>query len=179
MEEVVVENSNIIIKTLISHPEAFLQWLFAIAALIAVIVAVSIKVYKWIEKYRSARNELDKRELLLDEHTADIKKLEQSYDKLDKKIDKLTDTLTDYVEHSKLDSQAMLRDDILHLYRDCKRQEHQYILDQDIQNYLSLYKRYDANHGNGYVHDIVDPYMRSLPTFLSEEQAKDYFEKNK
>lgn len=51
----------------------------------------------------------------------------------------------------------------------------QYILDQDLQNYISMFDRYSKDHGNGYVHDIVDPYMRSLPVFLSTEQAEEYF----
>lgn len=80
-----------------------------------------------------------------------------------------------HIQDSKLDNQAILRDNISRLYRYIKSSKHQYILDQDLQNYISMFDRYSKDHGNGYVHDIVDPYMRSLPVFLSTEQAEEYF----
>lgn len=42
-----------------------------------------------------------------------------------------------------------------------------------------MYTRYIQDDGNGCVHNTVDPFMRSLPVFLSDEQAMEYFSEEK
>ena len=108
-------------------------------------------------------------------HEKQIEKLDEKYDLLIDKIDRMVTNLDNHIEDSKLDNQAIVRDNISRFYRYIKSSKHQYILDQDLQNYISMFDRYSKDHGNGYVHDIVDPYMRSLPVFLSTEQAEEYF----
>lgn len=104
-----------------------------------------------------------------------ISALNERYDLVIDKLDNIVNSLDAHIKESQLDNQAILRDNISRLYRYIKGCKNQYILDQDLQNYISMFDRYSKDHGNGYVHDVIDPYMRSLPVFLSTEQADEYF----
>lgn len=91
-------------------------------------------------------------------------------------IDRLECQLADHVNESKLDNQAILRNDIMQIYRRVKnRKPHHYILEEELKNYVSLFDRYSKANGNGYVHDIVDPFIRSVPVFLSDTEAEVHF----
>lgn len=91
-------------------------------------------------------------------------------------IDRLECQLSDHVNESKLDNQAILRNDIMQIYRRVKnRKPHHYILEEELKNYASLFDRYSKANGNGYVHDFVDPFVRSVPVFLSDSEAEMHF----
>lgn len=171
-------DSNIILKTIIAHPEEFIQWTIGITAVLTAIALAAVKLHKWIERYRILRNALDEREELIDAHTKKLQILDEKYDLIISKIDNMSDILNRHIEDSKLDNQAILRDGIMRLYRHIKSFKYQYILDQDLQNYVSMFERYSQDDGNGYVHNVVDPFIRGLPVFLSDDQAQEYFETN-
>lgn len=166
---------NIIVETFIAHPEEFVRWIFAILGVVASIVTATVLAYKTIEKYRLRRNELDERTALIHSNTENIEELKDRYDCIIEKMDKISSALDYHIENSRLDNQAMFRNDLITLYRHIKSYKNQYILDQDLQNYISMFDRYTRDNGNGYVHDVIDPFIRSLPIFLTDEQADEYF----
>ena len=138
-----------------------------------------ISSFEWVAKWlgletRGMREKRDIKELT-NKHTKEIENLNTKYDSIIHRLDKLTNSLESHIQDSQLDNQAILRDSIMRLYRRIKTFDNQYILDQDLQNYISMFDRYSKDKGNGYVHDIIDPFMRSLPVFLSEAQAEEYF----
>lgn len=169
--------ADIILDTFLEYPGTLVKWVLITIAIISIICLAIVKIYKYAERYRLKRNELDEREELLNQHSDDIKSLNEKYDVIINKIDQMNKSLSEHIEDSRLDNQAILRNEIIHMYQNIKSYKNQYILDRDLQNYISMFDRYSKDLGNGYVHDVVDPFIRNLPAFLSDEQAEEYFAK--
>ena len=100
----------------------------------------------------------------------------QKIEEVNSRIDKLENKLDNETEERQHDSVAQLRHSITSIYHITQRDK--YILESDKENYNDLYKRYIANGGNSYIEKDVDPYINSLPRFMTHEEAKMFFENN-
>lgn len=127
-------------------------------------------------RFNESDAKLNASDAKLDEIMNKLDVLAQKTDTQQQTINQLQCQLADHMNESKLDNQAILRNDIMQIYRRVKsRKPHHYILEEELKNYVPLFDRYGKANGNGYVHDIVDPFMRSVPTFLSDAEAEDFF----
>lgn len=166
-------NQAIFMQALEQLPASTLiAWFSGLIALLGAACGITVKIYQSIEKYRHTRNLMDTKNELLIKHSNDIADLFDRYEQLDKHLELLVQSLDAYINDSKADSQALFRDRIMQLYRYTKQHKTPYILEDDMENYISLFKRYTENGGNGYIHDVVDSFMHNLPLYISEKDLQ-------
>lgn len=154
---------NATILEALSHITAasFVLWIIAIGGIIGSIIAITIKGYKLIEKYRNARNEAEKKEDMIKEHETDIENLKKSVSAIDEKLDKLITVFEESETASKKYRMTSLHDRIFQLHRVVM--QHGYISDDDLENFNKMVDEYLANNGNGIVKKKIIPEVMALP----------------
>lgn len=133
---------NIIIQTLVAHPEAFIKWLLAAGFLLAGAVTAGIKLYKGIEKYRKLRNSQEEKDEL-------IQALEDNQEKLRLSVDIMSISIRNIIKtHIVREYNYFTRLGWIDIYSlDCVER---------------LYQSYSELDGNTYICDLVSK-LRDLP----------------
>ena len=179
-------DTNILQETFIKHPAETLQWIIFAGVLILGAVYACKKIYGWIENYRTKRNHADAMIKTMQDNAESIKEMRETMKDIVEKMDSMQTSLsgqikdldkriTDTAQTSADNDRAILKDRISQVYMRAKRKQHPYILDGEFDNYISMLERYEALDGNGEVHEKIDPFIRSLPMFFSDEEAEAHF----
>lgn len=157
----------------------FILTTITILAVISFIVAVSIKVYKAMEKYRKLKNEAEKKEEKFESYEKSIKTLtemsEQQKDdisKLDEKINTVFAMLIELRKHDDSNKRANLKDRISQSYR--YHHSTKTITRMDIETLEGLIASYESCGGtNSFVHEVVQKEMYTWEIIENEAIDKE------
>lgn len=140
--------NNIIVQTMIDHPEAFIQWFLALFVLFTGACTAAVKCYKYVEKYRSLRNSLDQKENMISE-------LEKNQTKLNTSVDLMMTSIRNIIKAQIVrEYNYFIRMGCIDIYSlDCVER---------------LYQSYTDLDGNTYISDLINK-LRELPNHLPEE----------
>ena len=140
--------NNIIVQTMIDHPEAFIQWFLALFVLFTGACTAAVKCYKYVEKYRSLRNSLDQKENMISE-------LEKNQTKLNTSVDLMMTSIRNIIKAQIVrEYNYFIRMGCIDIYSlDCVER---------------LYQSYTDLDGNTYINDLINK-LRELPNHLPEE----------
>lgn len=140
--------NNIIVQTMIDHPEAFIQWLLALFVLFTGACTAAVKCYKYVEKYRSLRNSLDQKENMISE-------LEKNQTKLNTSVDLMMTSIRNIIKAQ------IVREYNYFIHMGC-------IDIYSLDCVERLYQSYTDLDGNTYISDLINK-LRELPNHLPEE----------
>ena len=140
-----------------------------IAGIITAISGVSIKIYKMAQKWRKFENQKE-------EHLEILEKNQEKIVVLENKIDTLIQSFAKYSEEDKKDKQTLFRNSIQEIYN--KTLKKRYITVDDQKNYSCLVNAYTRNGGNSYILEDVDPWMKTVPVFTTDEDAEEYYKEH-
>ena len=140
--------NNIVVQTMIDHPEAFIQWLLALCVLFIGACTTAVKCYKYVEKYRTLRNSLDQKENL-------ISTLEENQTKLNVSVNLMMASIRNIIKAQIVrEYNYFIRTGWIDIYSlDCVER---------------LYQSYTELEGNTYISDLINK-LRELPNHLPDE----------
>ena len=160
-----------ILNILFKHENVFVNSLITII-LIGVIIYMTYVVYNkcmpFVKKIMTIENNKKRNE-------RKKKEFNKKIDILTESINKMSKTLDDHIENSMLDTQAIMKAQLMQIFHEVHKKG--YIIECDSETFNDVMKRYENAGGNGHMHSIVQPYIEEMAKthlFQSESDALTY-----
>lgn len=143
----------------------FIMFIVAIILIIGAVSAATIKLYKFVERYRKTRNELEEKNGMLKTHSNAIKDLTEdsismknNIEVINNKMDDLHEIITNLITEQNTREMATLKDRIRQSYSYYNQKKEWSSMEKE--SLEGLIKSYENCGGeNSFVHSIVEKEM--------------------
>lgn len=164
-----------ILKLLFQHDNVFISSLITIILICLIVYIIYVAYNKCVPLFKKIMSIENKKKRTERQN----REMNRKLDILADNISKLSNDLESHIENSKLDTQAIMKAQLMQIFHEVHRKG--YIIECDSETFEDVMNRYENAGGNGHMHTIVQPYIEEMSKnhmFQSEHEALAYKEEH-